>query len=239
MTKEKKPLFAFESVGVGEGYYPNGMGYLERYIELLKELDSQEISDKVKEELKILSEPANVYSAQVFRFEPNLDERILDAAMRFNVTHYEPTEVNLGGKLGKRFGNPTFNFVSELPAILEDYQGRFRKPVVFPFPVPAFIWGLAGNIKTIERRQSDVWPRALATKSKKGKVYTLGMYEGRCGNSTLDVYFVSDYKIYGKPLTLTNNLFLYTKFSKTPFVDSRKALESFRDFSYSNCSFLK
>jgi len=203
--------------GVGNIFYKLGIAQLNDYIDLLKKLESNEVSDVIKKKLETLKQPRRLGSMQTFHFEPELDKKIFDAAMRFDVTFYDSTP---------------FDFLHYLIELLPTYESKFSAP-------PKILPGYRGFVVKIERDDSRTWPKVLASDDKFGWVGVGAKYEGwnKSLDSSIKAYLVTDYK-FGRKIK-SNSTFLYTKFDRTPFPDGIVVLDSFREFSYSTCPQLK
>ena len=146
--------------------------------------------------------------------------------MRFDVTYYDV----------KRAKNSTIEFLQNLPGLIPNYKGEFS---LVPEDVFSNEEKLKAWVKKIERNEANLWPVVRASKDKFGWVLLLAKYEGRNPEiqSSIDAYLVRDY-FHGYKIE-SDRLFFYARFTETPFADARLVLQSFRDFSYDNCSHLK
>jgi hypothetical protein len=226
--KFQKHEFPAEGFGVGEGFYPYGIGTIEFYVSLLKDLLLPEISEVTLNNLKNRLYPEKIYSTDVFCFEPDLDKKVLNSSMRFRVTEYNQLLYSCFGF--SHIENSTMEFLSKLPAELSHYKGKVYKPTF---------------TKTrIERNEANIWPTIMANADKYGEVKVIGRYSDKqkSTDSLIEALLVTDYLTYGpenRSGPFADNKFIYIRFNKTPFSDVIKVLETFLDFSYKNCPYLK
>ncbi len=148
--------------------------------------------------------------------------------MRFRVTEYNRLPYSYFGFL--RVENSAMKFLLELSAKLPHYKSKTYRPI---------------SIETrIERNEANRWPVTMANTDKYGDVKVIGRYRGKqeSTDSLIEALLVTDYLTYGpknRPGPFANDKFIYTRFTRTPFVDGITVLEAFLDFSYENCPFLK